>query len=228
MKLLLFDIDGTLVNSGGAGNRAFSRALEEVYGLSDGLNGVWLDGKTDIQIVREVFTRRQLSFEHAEEVCDELFRTYLGFLKVELELAGDRYEVLPGVDQLLTILSRDDRLFLGLATGNIEQGARLKLEVGRLNGFFADGGFGSDAECRTELIKIAIRRCEKKSALGTMEPVVVIGDTPRDIRHAHEAGAEVVAVASGRYSADQLEECGPELVVETLTPSASLLGFLRG
>lgn len=227
MKLILFDIDGTLVNTGGAGSRAFSRALETTFGLSGGLNGVRLDGKTDLQIVREVFQRQGLCLEVSEESARELFGSYVEFLEGELDEVGLQYQVLPGVSELLSDLNCNPAFLLGIASGNIAEGARLKLEKGRLNKFFPIGGFGSDAESRTELIRIAIQRAAEYVNPGQLNSVTVIGDTPRDISHGQEAGARVIAVASGFYTLNQLKECRPNLAVESLSPIEPVLEFLN-
>lgn len=226
MKLILFDIDGTLVDSGGAGGRAFSRALEVTCGLEGGLNGVRLDGKTDLQIVREVFGRRGVRREITEELAHKLFSRYVQFLSQELEVVGEGYQVLPGAYDLLSLLNRDASFLLGIASGNIEEGARLKLERGGLCGFFKVGGFGSDSESRTELISVAIERAREHAGPAALTSTTVIGDTPRDIHHGHEAGARVVAVASGYYSLAQLQEHGPELALESFAPIEPILEFL--
>jgi phosphoglycolate phosphatase-like HAD superfamily hydrolase len=226
MKLILFDIDGTLVNSGGAGYRAFSKALETTLGLEGGLNGVRLDGKTDLQIVREVFDRRGLEFKISEDLAEGLFDQYIEFLRNELSAEGVDYRVLPGVSELLSRLREDSSFLLGIASGNIEQGAWLKLEKGGLNEFFDLGGYGSDSESRTELIKVAIERARRKAGNSVLSSVVVIGDTPRDIRHGQEAGAQVVAVATGRYPRSLLEEHRPDLCLESLVPIDPILRFL--
>jgi len=226
MKLILFDIDGTLVNSGGAGYRAFSRALETTYGLGGGLNGVRLDGKTDLQIVREVFDRRGMRFEITEKSAGELFNRYVEFLRQELAVVGESFQVLPGVYDLLSHLNRNTSFLLGIASGNIEEGARLKLERGGLSQFFTVGGFGSDSESRTELTRIAIERAKEHAGPTALSSTIVIGDTPRDIHHGQEAGARVLAVASGYYSLSQLEEHRPDLSVESLLPIEPILEFL--
>lgn len=227
MQLVLFDIDGTLVDTGGAGGRAFSRALEQTFGLPGGLKGVRLDGKTDFQIVREVFDSRDMNFDVFEESAPELFERYIGYLEKELGKAGNCYAVLPGVHELLVALDRDPEVLLGLASGNIDQGARLKLRKGGLDGFFQVGGFGSDSESRTELIRAASRRAARYVGSSQINSVVVVGDTPSDIVHGHQAGAAVIAVASGCYTLAQLEEYRPELAVQNLSPNEPVLELLQ-
>jgi phosphoglycolate phosphatase-like HAD superfamily hydrolase len=197
--------------------------LETSFGLRGGLNGVRLDGKTDLQIVREVFDKLGVNSEISEASARDFFVKYLKFLRRELEIVGQSYQVLPGVKELLGRLSKSPSFLLGVATGNIEEGARLKLEHGRLRHFFALGGYGSDSESRTELIRIAIRRARELASVGS---TIVVGDTPRDIQHGRQAGAQVVAVASGYYSLSELEVHGPDLSVESCEPIEPILHFL--
>jgi phosphoglycolate phosphatase-like HAD superfamily hydrolase len=226
MKLVLFDIDGTLVNTGGAGYRALSRAIGSFVGVDDGLSGMSLDGKTDQLIVKEAFDLLGVEFESEFDAQTHIFEAYLVNLDEELERGKAKYRVLPGVRELVVHLSGDTDFILGLATGNIEAGARLKLENAGLNPFFRFGGFGSDSENRTELIRAGIRRGLARLREDDFESVYVVGDTIRDIVHGHEAGARVVAVATGSYSVEELKTNDPDLVVPDLTHSEEVLGFL--
>ncbi len=139
---------------------------------------------------------------------------------------GRDFQVLPGAHELIRTLNRNDEFLLGLATGNIEEGARLKLERGGLESFFSFGGFGSDAEDRTDLIRIAIERGRQKNGHSHPEKSFVVGDTPRDIVHGKEAGAHTLAVASGNYSLDDLKSYKPDAAVESLHPIKPVMEFL--
>ncbi len=212
MKLVLFDIDGTLLLTGGAGSRALRRALYRVFGLANGMNSIRPDGKTDPQIVQEALRR------HGKEqgvIVPSFFRTYLEFLEGEIRVSPN-FVVLPGVRRLVSRLDHDKRFSVGLATGNIEEGARLKLKRAGLSSFFSFGAFGSDAEDRTRLIRIAIHRGLEKISPADLEAVFVIGDTPRDIIHGREAKAKTIAVATGSYSLDTLRSYGPDLALPSL------------
>ena len=152
------------------------------------------------------------------------FSLYLSFLREELT-ASDHFLVLPGARELVSILDRHENLLLGLATGNIEEGARMKLDRAGLGSFFSFGGFGSDSEARTELIRIAIERGRDR-AQSDVERVFMIGDTPRDIVHGKEAGACTVAVASGSYSLEALKGYKPDFAIESLDPTDPVVNFL--
>jgi phosphoglycolate phosphatase-like HAD superfamily hydrolase len=226
MRLILFDVDGTLINTGGAGGRAFSRAMEKVCGVPDPLKSVRLDGKTDHLILREALAVAGRQNEpHLE---DRLFQEYVSLLEIELASSRSEHEVLPGVLDLLERLEADSRFILGLGTGNVEPGARAKLEPGGLNRFFGFGGFGSDHLDRTELIKTAIERGLERDSRDSFEAVIVIGDTPRDIIHGHEAGAAVLAVSTGSYSLPELKRRNPEWVLTDLKETELVMDVLGG
>jgi phosphoglycolate phosphatase-like HAD superfamily hydrolase len=211
--IYLFDIDGTLVATHGAGRRAFEHALLEVCGMKDGLAEVELDGKTDSLILDESFAavgRRRADLEERRAV----FAAYLRRLPIELEAA--RYEIFPGVVRALDHLEARDAV-LGLATGNLEDGARHKLERGDLWRRFSFGGFGSDAHARADLVRVALARARLHPAHGRSSGEAwVVGDTPLDVAAAHAAGARAIAVATGRYDVDALARAGADLVVPTL------------
>ena len=226
MRLILFDVDGTLINTGGAGSRAFSRAMESVCGFPDGLKDVRLDGKTDYLILKEALEKA--GKQNEPRVEERLFNEYVSVLERELASNRSEYEVLPGVLDLLERLETDSGFILGLGTGNVEQGARAKLEPGGLNRFFGFGGYGSDHMDRTDLINTAIKRGLQTSSQDSFDAVIVIGDTPRDIIHGHEAGAAVLAVSTGSYSLSELERCDPEKALPDLAETELVIEFLNG
>ena len=214
MKLLLFDLDGTLILTGGAGTRALERTFEKLYSIREALiDGVKFHGRTDPAIIRDIFQKsfgRTYSPEESENICTE----YLVFLKEEVKNSPG-YTVMPGVRELLSHLSTRDDILLGLATGNIEEAAWIKLERSGIGVFFKFGGFGSDSEEREELIRAAISRGSK--LLGNRvddKKVFVIGDTPLDIVHGRAVGALTVAVATGYYSIKELEKYEPDYLFE--------------
>jgi phosphoglycolate phosphatase len=224
MKLVLFDIDGTLLRSDGAGKRAIHRALLEVFGAT-GPDDYHLDGKTDKQIVREL-----MRFEgHADERIDasmhDLLELYLRYLQEELVAATGRARLLPGVPELLEALEARRDVILGLLTGNLERGARAKLAaVGLDFDRFRVGAFGSDHEHRPELPAIA--RTRTKGTLGVDirgEAMVVIGDTPADLTCGRSLGASAIGVATGRYSVDELLQHDPVAAFRDLSDTGSVL-----
>ncbi len=215
----LFDVDGTLVTTGGAGRRAMRTAFGEVCGAPHALDHVKLGGKTDPMILREGLAVIGRPFEPAL-VADILTR-YLVRLEAELEQT-DGYRVFEGVLPILD-RARDLSVAVGLGTGNVEQGAMLKLGRGGLEHRFAFGGFGSDAEDRTELVRTGATRGAAALGVALSEcRVIVVGDTPRDVYAAHGIGAHCIAVATGGYTTDVLVNAGADLVVERLDEPAAL------
>ncbi len=227
MTLLLFDIDGTLVSAKGAGSKALTRAVFHHYGIEEALVGFRLDGMTDPLIVREAL-RRAGAENRFDGALGPAFRSaYAAFLREELDRCVE-FRVLPGVVELLAWVGGSGHFQTGLATGNVEEGAWLKVDKACLRSHFSFGGFGSDSENRTEIVLKAVERARAAFPKASGPRVIVIGDTPRDILHGREAGAETVAVASGRFSLEELRRHNPTLAVETLHPVPSLLRFLMG
>ena len=227
MRILLFDIDGTLLITGGSGSAALQLALKDICGLRNGMEGIAPHGRTDWEILSEALQRNGAGEELSDALRSSLFSCYASLLEKEI-LSGQRdFVVLPGVREFLVRLSLEPQFLLGLATGNIEEGARIKLEHADLMHYFSFGGYGSDAENRTEVIEIALSRGREKIQPREPEAVFVIGDTPRDIIHGRQAGARILAVASGFYSLKELEDCQPDLAVESLEQTDLLLSFLK-
>jgi phosphoglycolate phosphatase len=215
MRLVLFDIDGTLLLTHGAGMRALNRAFEVNRVLPDAVKAVHPDGKTDPQIVREIMTICGRDAECTGEMLASFFTSYLSFLKEEMAVCT-QLRIMPGVGELLARLAGEPGFYLGVATGNIEEGAWIKLRHARLHSFFHFGGFGSDSEDRTEVVRRAIARGTQLVAPRSMEAAFVIGDTPRDIIHGKAASARTIAVATGTYSLETLQAYSPDLAVRTL------------
>lgn len=212
MKLLLWDIDGTLVLTGGAGIRALNRAFKQVVGLENAMDGIRPHGKTDPAIVREIFIGRGAA-GHSPDTVGRILDAYVRFLPDEVRDSSS-YRILPGILNFLERFKEHSGLASGLATGNVERGARIKLERGNLNSYFRFGGFGSDAENRTELVRCAaqngMRLCGRSIPPSD---TFVIGDTPLDINAGKEAGFRTIGVATSDYSREQLEAAGADLVM---------------
>ena len=210
MKLLLFDVDQTLISTGGAGIRALNRAFQKLYSVENAMEGILPHGKTDPGIIREILHSHPIPAisDGFPTSLTAVLESYIEFLDAEIE-STPSYKILPGVEAILNTLAGRSDLAIGLATGNVEAGARIKLERGNLNRYFPFGGFGSDSEDRTELVR---HGAEKAAAyLGQMpapSDVFVIGDTPRDIFAGREAGFLTVGVATGKYSKAELDEAG--------------------
>jgi phosphoglycolate phosphatase-like HAD superfamily hydrolase len=216
VKLLLFDIDQTLVNTGGAGLRALDRACQKLYGLQNAMDGVRPHGKTDPAIVREILRVKLGSNSAKDGEIATVLEGYVSFLKEEVQTSAT-YRVLPGIVPLLNEMAARPDVVLGLATGNVELGARIKLQRAELNSYFAFGGFGSDDEDRTELVRKGAEKANRKIG-RTIPPseVFVIGDTPLDIDAGNRAGFKTVGVGTGTYTVDQLLAAGATFAVEDL------------
>lgn len=208
MKLLLFDIDGTILLTDGAGTRAANRAFEKLFGHKDAMKGVSAAGKTDPLILREMF-RNTLSRDYTPDEAKIIYEEYVTYL--EEEILKSRIDIMPGIPYLLENLSLRHDIALGIATGNIEHSAWIKLKQSRLHVHFKFGGFGSDSENRELLIRKAIERARQHlSIIDDFDRVFVIGDTPFDIIHGRAAGAVTVAVATGGYSREELIKHNPD------------------
>jgi phosphoglycolate phosphatase-like HAD superfamily hydrolase len=178
------------------------------------MDGVRPHGKTDPAIIREVFTVRK-SAGKVSASFGEILDAYLTFLPEEVNRSN--YKVLPGIAQLLSELKARRDLAVGLATGNVEQGARIKLDRGGLNPYFGFGGFGSDSESRMEMVRLAAEKGARHAGQAiAARDTFVIGDTPRDIEAGREAGFRTVGVATSDYSQQQLEASGADLVISDL------------
>jgi phosphoglycolate phosphatase len=229
MRLVLFDIDGTLITTGRAGMRAYYRAFQSVFGITMDDDVIRPDGKTDPMIARELLAFSNRSDHWCDSSKEALFETYLACLEQEMCDAGDRglIRVLPGVSGFLDLLSTQPDFAVGLVTGNLEKGARIKLEKAGIHKYFRFGGYGSDSEDRTCLTRIGIERGMEFVAPVPVEAAFIIGDPPYDIIHGHAAGASVIAVASANYSPAELEAHGPDLLIPDLTPAGEIISFMR-
>jgi phosphoglycolate phosphatase-like HAD superfamily hydrolase len=213
-KLILFDIDGTLIDTGGAGARSWSWAFERVFDRRVDIAEHSTAGMTDPAIARATFTEVMERHPTAEELT-RLMASYQAVLP-DYVASSPGYRVLAGVVELLERLTSAG-LLLGLTTGGLEAAAHAKLGRGGLNHFFLVGGYGSDSEDRTALTRAAVDRAERMldDSLDLRE-VFVVGDTPLDIVAAEGVGAVSIGVASGRYTVDELSAAGADHVLASL------------
>jgi phosphoglycolate phosphatase-like HAD superfamily hydrolase len=229
VKLVLFDIDGTLLLSDGAGRRAIMRALREVFGTT-GPEDYHFDGKTDPQIVRELMRLAGLTDAHIDADMERLLSRYVTCLHEELRAPGKRAYMLPGVPELLDALERESGVVLGLLTGNLRQGALAKLgAVGLDARRFRVGAYGSDHEQRAELPAVALARAH--ADLGhalSGDAVIVIGDTPADLTCGRGVGAHAIGVATGRYAVEELLEHEPLAVFQDLSRTDAVVQAIVG
>jgi phosphoglycolate phosphatase len=224
VKLVLFDIDGTLVWTDGAGRRAIQHALVEVFGAT-GPGDYRFDGKTDPQIVRDLMRFAGHDDDHIDARMQAVFDLYVQRLRAELQAPGYRPRVMPGVFELLDALESRPDVVLGLLTGNLADGARAKLEsVGIDPARFRVGAFGSDHEDRPLLPDVARRRFrELLGADVDGSSCVIIGDTPADVTCGRAIGARAIGVATGRYAADELLRHGASAAFVDLSDTAAVL-----
>ena len=212
--VVLFDVDETLVHTGGAGARSWNAAFEKLYGLPADIGAHTSAGETDPEVARATFAA-VLDRDPTDAELDRIYVEYLLHLSDDI-LVSPGYRVLPGADTTLAALGQDG-VVLGLVSGAMEGAARTKLGPANLNRHFLFGAYGSDAADRAELTGIAIEKATRLHAGLSPSQVFVVGDTPRDIAAAHAAGAVGVGVASGKYSVDELTEAGGDHVLGSLT-----------
>jgi phosphoglycolate phosphatase-like HAD superfamily hydrolase len=233
MRLILFDIDGTLLWTDGAGRRAIQRALLDEMGTAGPIDGYRFDGKTDPQIVRELLTLAGHPEAEAEERINAVCRRYIDLLAGELAPPAKPTRLFPGVPELLAALEPHEaagRALVGLLTGNLEGGATLKLGAAGLDpARFAVGAFGSDSARRPDLPAIAAERAARRTGRRFAgADVVIVGDTPDDVACGRPIGARTVAVATGFYDEIQLRAAGAAHVFAHLADTEAVTGALLG
>jgi phosphoglycolate phosphatase len=228
VKLILFDIDGTLITSRGAGRRAMRTALERVFGAAGGIDQYDLGGRTDTRIVHDVMGALGWEPVRVKDRLDDFFEAYLAGLTSEI---GDGRHVvtLPGVSLVVDRLAQSADVVLGLVTGNIEEGARIKLLPTGLWPHFRVGAYGSDHMDRRRLPSLAARRAH--ALVGHVfapTEVVVIGDTPHDIDCARAFGAVAIAVSTGQYTRAALLAERPDHLFDDLGDVEQVLAAVLG
>ena len=205
-RLVLFDIDCTLVDAHGAGGRAILRAIKDAYGVEGELGDYSFHGRTDPGIISDLATLWGADGRGDVDACIARYLELLGS-----EIDGGEVETLPGIRELVTALAADRRALVGLLTGNVEKGARLKLEPTGLLSLFKVGAYGSDSALRAELPAVAVARAEALTGRRYAgKDVVVIGDTPADVECGASLGVTAVAVATGRHSVEELAGHAPD------------------
>jgi phosphoglycolate phosphatase-like HAD superfamily hydrolase len=224
-RLILFDIDGTLLSTGGAARRAFERAMLQVYGTAGPIATHRFDGKTDPQIARELLHLEGRAGDEIDAGFAALWSVYVQELTAELSTPAHRTRVMPGVRAVLEALAeRLDHAVIGLLTGNIEAGATLKLRSAGLHAHFRLGAFGSDGEHRHELPAIAVGRARDLVGIEFRgRDIIVIGDTPNDVHCGRALGVHAIGVATGSHDTDALRAAGAHTVFENLSDTDAVL-----
>lgn len=223
-RFVLFDIDGTLIDPGGAGRRSVSKAFYQMFSIRDAFAGVTMAGKTDIQIIGEGLSIHALP--SGDGVLSSIVSQYIRNLRIEIN--NKRKRVMPGVVELLNALKAMDGYWLGLLTGNIERGARIKLGVFDLNEYFPVGAFGDDSEDRNRLLPVAVQKLGKAEDIDIdYSDCIVIGDTPEDVQCSKPFGATSIVVSTGPYNYESLLETGADYVLRDLSHAMDLIDKLR-
>ncbi|HSW63956.1 MAG TPA: HAD family hydrolase [Dissulfurispiraceae bacterium] len=224
MKLLLFDIDGTLLSAGGAGTRSLNSAFRDILCIENAFQGVNMAGKTDPLIVKEGLAKHGIPNNNG--IVPQVLESYLAYLHTEIQT--DKKHLKPGVPEALDALKDMPEYTVGLLTGNLEAGARIKLEAFGIYGSFLCGAFGSDHEDRNLLLPIAAQRFrERKQREIGFNKCVIIGDTPRDVACCKPYGAACIAVATGPYTRARLEKTEADVVMDDLGDTARFLNALK-
>jgi phosphoglycolate phosphatase len=217
---ILFDIDGTLISTGGAGAESWKLAFDELYGIAADIGEFTDAGMTDPDVGRKTF-EAVLKRKPERKEFVQLLERRLHYLHAAVE-DSKGYKVFPGVEELLPKLI-DEGYLLGLVTGNVEAAAHIKLHRAKLNRFFSFGGYGSDASDRGELTKIALKRASLVYGEEVApEQALVVGDTPHDVEGAHAAGIECVGVGAYKFTAEQLRESGADYAIDSLADGLPL------
>jgi phosphoglycolate phosphatase-like HAD superfamily hydrolase len=214
-QAVLFDIDGTLISTGGAGARSWRYAFDELYGIPADIGEFTDAGMTDPTVARLTF-KAAVGHEPTARELATVMAAYLDRIPYEVD-HSEKYRVLDGAEELLRRLGREKGVLLGITSGAVEAAAHIKLSRAGFNRYFPFGGYGSDSGDRIELTKCALARGER--LLGEpldAKQVLVVGDTPKDLDAAHGAGCVAVGVATGHYSRAQLEEAGADVVLDSL------------
>jgi len=222
MKVVLFDIDRTLIHSRNV-REAMNLAFKEVYGVEDAYKDASISGKTDLLILKEALEKHGIRSNDAQVkrykdcLCD--------MLKILLRHDHPEKSVLPGVKGLLDSLKTKKDVKLGLLTGNFKKGAYIKLDYFNLSKYFGFGAFGDDAVLRDDLLPYALRRCNCDNGIN-MGDIIIVGDTPLDIRCAKVHGAMALGVATGRYSTEVLLEEGADLALDDLKDTGKIISWI--
>ncbi len=226
MKIVLFDVDGTLLWTDGAGRRAIHRALLDVLGIEHPAAGFRFDGRTDPEIVRLLAAAAGRG--HGPGVVADVLARYVTLLSDELGRPGHKTTVYPGIFDLVAALEGRADAVIGLLTGNVVDGARLKLGSGGLDiARFRVGAFGSDHEDRAELAAIAQRRVRQTLGLDAAgKDIVIVGDTPADVTCGRAIGARAIGVATGSYSVPDLLAAGAYAAFPDLSDTDAVLAAI--
>ena len=222
MKVLLFDIDGTLIRSGGAGKLALEKALNETFDLKNATADIDYGGRTDFSIVRELLELNGI--EYSDQAKEDLLSSYCRILPEMMKKCDS--EVLPGVFKLLDSLKDNDNYALGILTGNLRYSANIKLQCLGLDSYFSFGGYGDSAESRNMIAEEAVQDA-RKHLTTSPKSFVVIGDTPKDVECARHVNALAIAVATGYASRESVVNSNPDHFLEDLSDTDHVISLFE-
>lgn len=223
-KLLIFDIDGTLLLTGGTGRIAFERAFHELYQIENSWGEVTPDGKTDQMIFGEIFKRHFKRNPTTAEI-EKIFKNYARHFDLEIDITPG-FEIMPGIPELLTRLSNLSHITLGIATGNIAEVSHFKLRRANLQGYFRFMGTASDSHDRPTLVRQAIERGQALAGPVKKNSIFVFGDAVADIIAAKKNGVRVIAVATGSTPKEELAGHAPDYLFDDLSDPESLMRII--
>ena len=222
LRLVLFDIDGTLLSTNGIAKHTFAEAVDQVFGMRTVAREHDFAGKTDQQIYTEVLTASGVEPDRIQEKKDEALNLFLDLL--EQRITENDITVHPGVHKLLDTLTDETVTTIGLLTGNMIRGARIKLQPAKLDKYFNFGAFGSDALHRQDLPGLAVERAYHRTGYVFREKeIVIVGDTPHDIACGRHLNVRTIAVATGKSSAEELARHDPDFVFEDLSDTDKVM-----
>ena len=223
--LLLFDVDCTLIHTGGAGTRAVNGAVTDLFGPGEAFSGVEFAGRTDILIVTDGL--KNIGVEPSQKNLELVRLRYVDLLEIELKASGNRARTLDGVGKLLEKLAGENSFTVGLLTGNWKEGARKKLSHFGLWRYFFFGAFAEDGPERDKLFEPAITRASDFTSRNfSPAETWVIGDTPHDVKCGKSSGANTIAVATGPYDREALEKSGATAVLDDLSDTMEVIGII--
>lgn len=221
-RLVLFDIDGTLILTGGAGTRAMGRAFSDMFRVDEAFTGITMPGRTDAVILADAFARASLVAD--ADLIRAFRQLYCRHLREEIERPFPGKRAMPGVRRILDELAAREDVLLGLLTGNLAEAARIKLEHFDLWRYFKCGAYGDETHDRNTLVPVALAEARACGVvLDGARDVIVVGDTPLDVACARAGGARAVAVATGSYGAESLVETGADFVFDDLSDAERFL-----
>lgn len=223
-NLVLFDIDSTLTHETKSHKRAFSEAFKKVYGLSTSIDVINYQGMTDQQIIFEVMKKIGIKEELIKRKINECMREMVRIFNDKLK--DEEIKAIEGVPELLKTLHKSG-VYMGLVTGNLEEIGRSKLKKVGLNHYFKIGGFGSDDIDRTKLVRLAIKKAQKKFKVRFKKNILLIGDTPLDIKAGKQAAIHTIGVTTGAYTKEQLKKAGADFIISNPRYKKEVLEILK-